>query len=1047
MGDLRSRLERSVHHAGRQFPLAARVARAARRRWRLLASFRRDRRAARRTAVLAEQSRYDVLCFPIIDWTFRFQRPQQLMRRYAAAGHRVFYLDLQTRSTGAPYLLTERERNLWTVSLSGPPLEVYRGALAPEAIEALLASLDALRRDLALGATAAVVQLPFWWPLARQARDRWNWRLTYDCMDDHGGFSTNTDTMVGEEDRIFHEADLVVVSSALLEARARARGAVPLVIRNACEYRHFARPGRPPGRRPVIGYYGAIADWFDADLVADLAERRPDWEFVLVGSTFTGDVARLGRLPNVALPGEKPYADVPDWLERFDVAIIPFRRVPLTEATNPVKAYEMLAAGKPIVAVPLPEVVALQPLVRVAADATGFEREIVAALAERDPAIVARRRAFARQNTWDHRFSQLSYAVQRTFPKVSIAIVAYNNLALTKGCLETLYRRTEWPNFEVIVVDNASVDATPRYLRDEAGKRFPNLRVLLNVHNAGFAQANNQALQIAAGDYLVLLNNDTVLVRGWLSALLKHLNRHRDIGLIGPVTNEIGNEAKIAVGYTHLDAMPVWAARYCREHDGEIFNIHVLAMFCVAMRRDVFEMVGPLDERFAIGMFEDDDYAQRMRHQGLRIVCARDAFVHHEGRSSFKLLGEPQYLSVFEKNRRLYEAKWGPWEPHVSLSLKGRVPELCERLRGIVAAAGADRVVVMLPSIGWNTPLVQRPHHLAAELARQGYLVLFDCTGSLIDHIADFTLVSERLYLYKGPQGVLDTLENPIVWALPYNAHLVDRWSTRTVVYDLIDDLSVFPYRQSFLRANHDRMLETADVVFYVARRLREELGGRRHGAHYLPNAVEYSRFAAPAADELLDPRFHQLLQEGKPIVGYYGALASWLDVGLLAAVADARRDWSFVLIGHALSDVPSLRPLTRLANVAVLPAQPYPKLPAYLSRFTAAMIPFVLNPITEATSPLKLFEYFAGGKPVISAAMPECAAFEEVLIARTAEEFSAALDVAARRSGDALFQERLRAIARRNSWPLRARTIVQELRRLRPVPAVAAELSAADAR
>ena len=1043
MQDLRSRLERSVHVAGRQFPLAARLARAARRRLRLIASYRQDRRAARRVAAMAEQPQHDVVCFPIIDWTFRFQRPQQLMRRYARAGHRVFYLELATRSTGAPYTLVEREPNVWTVSLAGPALDVYRGALTADGCDALLASLDALRRDLSLGAAAAIVQLPYWWPLARQARERWNWRLVYDCMDDHAGFSTNTESMVGGEGGMFREADLVVASSARLEAKARACGSRPIVIRNGCDFAHFSRPVKAPGRRPVIGYYGAIADWFDADLVADLAERRPDWDFVLVGSTFTGDVTRLSQLPNVTLPGEKPYAEVASWLERFDVAIIPFKRVPLTEATNPVKVYEMLAAGKPVVAVPLPEVAALGSLVRLASRPDEFEREIAAALGERDPALASRRRVFARQNTWDHRFEQFARAVRRAFPKVSIAIVTYNNLALTRHCLESLYRRTEWPNVEVIVVDNASVDGTPGYLRDAAATH-PNLRLILNLHNAGFAVGNNQALRVASGEYIVLLNNDTVLPRGWLSALLKHLNRHPDIGLIGPVTNEIGNEAKIPVGYSHLEAMPVWAANYCRQHDGELFDISVLAMFCAAMRRDVLNTVGLLDEQFAIGMFEDDDYAQRLRAHGLRLACARDAFVHHEGRSSFKLLGEPQYLAIFEKNRRLYEAKWGPWQPHAALSSAERAPALRERLQQIIAAARADRVVIMLPSIGWKSSLVQRPHHLASELAKQGYLVLFDCAGSLIDDFADFVRVAERLYIFKGPQGVLEAVPRPILWTLPYNAHLVERWPARTVVYDLIDDLSVFPYRESFLGENHARMLETADVVLYVALRLRDSLGDRRRDACYLPNAVEYERFATPSSEDLLDPRFHQLLQAGRPVVGYYGAIASWLDVGLLESVARARPDWSFALIGHPLPDAPSLRSLSRATNVLILEAQPYTKLPAYLARFTAAMIPFVVNRITEATSPLKLFEYFAGGKPVISSPMPECAAFAEVTIARTPEEFSAALDTARARAADPEFVRRLRAIAQGNSWQVRVRTIRQALARA-PHAAAPAAVSTVD--
>src|SRR5207244_6589271 len=183
-------------------------------------------------------------------------------------------------------------------------------------------------------------------------------------MDDHAGFSTNHALMVEEERALLAGADLVVASSAPLEADSRRANRNVLLLRNACDYDHFAKVGpRPRGPRPVVGYYGAIGDWVDADLVADLAERRPDWDFVLVGSTFTADVRRLSRLPNVMLAGEKPYAEVPDWLAKFDVTILPFKRVPLTEATNPVKAYEILAAGKPLVSVPLPEMAALGGLV------------------------------------------------------------------------------------------------------------------------------------------------------------------------------------------------------------------------------------------------------------------------------------------------------------------------------------------------------------------------------------------------------------------------------------------------------------------------------------------------------------------------------------------------------------------------------------------------------------------------------------------------------------------------------------------------------------
>ncbi len=982
---------------------------------------------------IANASRHDVVCFPIIDWDFRFQRPQQLMSCFGRAGHRVFYIAQQFRADGPPWEARRKAENVWEVSLRGPTRNVYKDLLDEEALEQLWRSLDAMRRDLSLSATASVVQLPFWWPLARRARAEWVWPVVYDCMDHHAGFSTNEKEMLDQEEELLSGADLVLASSSFLDRGARAKNGNVLVVRNACDYAHFAKAGSggKRGRRPLVGYYGAISDWFDADLAADLAERRPDWDFVLVGSTFGADTSRLSKLPNVTLPGEKPYAEIPSWLAKFDVAFIPFKRIPLTEATNPVKAYEILAAGKPLVAVPLPELQAMAPHVRLGSTPEELEREITAALAEAgSEQAAAARRAFAAQNTWEKRFEALAPAVSAAFPKVSVVIVTYNNLRLNRMCLESVFGRTEWPNLEIFAVDNASSDGTPAYLQ-EAQQRWPGLRVILNQKNWGFAAASNMGLKDASGHYLVLLNNDTVVSRGWATALVRHLARDPKLGLVGPVTNEIGNEAKVAVDYRRLPDMPAWAGAWVRAHDGEAFALPMLAMFCVALRRDTMEKVGLLDERFGVGMFEDDDYTRRLRMAGYDIRCARDSFVHHAGRASFKLLGDKRYFEIFEQNRALYQEKWGEmWEPHLDDLDRKRIPNLRARLVAIQAEAGAppDRIAVFLPSIGWNTPLLQRPHHLASTLARQGWLVFFDCTGSLIDDFADFVKAERNLWLYKGPRGVLETLERPVLWTLPYNVTKAARFGRSLLVYDIIDDLAVFPYNQETLRKNYEQALRDADLVLCVARPLLEKTRRQRPDALYLANAVEYERFAEPKGEVTLDPAFQELVDAGRPIVGYYGALASWFDTTLLGEVARKRSDWSFAVIAKRLLDAPPTGELEKLPNVRFLEPKPYVELPRYLEKFTAAMIPFRVNDITRATSPLKMYEYFAGGKPVIAPPMPECQAFAEVLVVKNTEEFSRALDEARRRAEDPAFVERLRQLGRENSWASRAETVIGRL-------------------
>ena len=249
-------------------------------------------------------------------------------------------------------------------------------------------------------------------------------------------------------------------------------------------------------------------------------------------------------------------------------------------------------------------------------------------------------------------------ALADAFPKISVVVVTFNNRELNRACLESVFARTEWPRYEVLAVDNGSTDGTPGLLA-ELAREHASLRVIALPENRGFPAACNAGLAEATGDPLILLNNDTIVTRGWLTALHRHLATSPRLGLIGPVTNAIANEARVEAGYTDLAGLPRWAAVWSRRHDGETFEIPMLAFFCVAMRREVFEAVGPLDERFGLGLFEDGDYCRRVRAKGWELRCARDAFVHHWQNASFRRLGRSAYFALYEENRRRYETKWG----------------------------------------------------------------------------------------------------------------------------------------------------------------------------------------------------------------------------------------------------------------------------------------------------------------------------------------------------------------------------------------------------
>ena len=272
--------------------------------------------------------------------------------------------------------------------------------------------------------------------------------------------------------------------------------------------------------------------------------------------------------------------------------------------------------------------------------------------------------------TGPHRISRtagwdaIEAATRNLFPLASVIVVSFNTLAFTRLCVASILANTEYPNYELILIDNGSSDGSAEDL-SQLAERYPHLRVIRNPDNRGFGPANNQGLTVARGEILVLLNSDTMVPVGWLTRLAHHLADPR-LGLIGPATNRTCNEAQIAAPYTTYGEFLRFARTRSADHDGMRHPIRMPMMFCVAWRRDVLREVGLLDERYETGMFEDEDYALRVTAAGYDVAWAADAYVHHAYHASIgKLLPSGEYVTLFRRNQAKFEEKWGIcWESH-----------------------------------------------------------------------------------------------------------------------------------------------------------------------------------------------------------------------------------------------------------------------------------------------------------------------------------------------------------------------------------------------
>ncbi len=342
--------------------------------------------------------------------------------------------------------------------------------------------------------------------------------------------------------------------------------------------------------------------------------------------------------------------------------------------------------------------------------------------------------------------------------------------------------------------------------------------------------------------------------------------------------------------------------------------------------------------------------------------------------------------------------------------------------KGPAPSPGSLRPVVYLPTwLEWEV-MKQRPQYLLEALAEAGHDVWF-----IDPRLDQERMVGDRIHLVPSIRPAPRSSVILYTHFAPTQT-LIDRFSDRVVVYDLLDDLAIYEPNEEAMpvektvKHHHRPLIERADVVIASNPVLADRHRAERDDLILVENGVDLDRFNpdGPVAGSLPEGR----------IVGYHGAVAPWFDFDLFTAVVNLRPDLTFVLVGPIDPDVEDRAgKLARLANVTLVPAQSSEKIAEFVRGFSVGVLPFVIDEMTEAVTPLKMYEYLACGVPMVATPLPACLREEAVQTAQDPASFAARIDEALLLT--AAERQALRNHARTTSWDRRVGPLLDRLESL----------------
>lgn len=421
-------------------------------------------------------------------------------------------------------------------------------------------------------------------------------------------------------------------------------------------HKKYEKPEDFVAGKKTLLYYGSLwGEWFDWELIAGVAKKFPSYSILLIGE-YQNLGAKVGSMPkNVHFLGIKKQADLPAYLYYSDFALVPFKPGKIVESVSPLKIFEYLAMGKPVLCTDMPEVRKF-PNVLIG----NTVDEWVKLMADFHEVDLDEGQRFVGKNSWYCRCNDIlgsTGLIAEECPKefyknISIIILNYNNMSCILDCIDSLLRYSKRYKYEIIVVDNGSKDGSYESLIERG---YGNKVKLLQNSKNGCSSGRNIGIRAAKNDYILMLDSDQfVLHERWLDCYLDIMHgAGKKVGAIGWAAGFIRTNKR--------DTTPIvddFPYRYMPANGLYRTNIDYLGSGGFFAKAKLLADVGMFDEVFDPTCYEDTDLSFAIRNLGLELAYSPYLNIYHIPHQTTKN-SDFNHNTLLEEHEKIFLEKWG----------------------------------------------------------------------------------------------------------------------------------------------------------------------------------------------------------------------------------------------------------------------------------------------------------------------------------------------------------------------------------------------------